>query len=230
MLIHVEGQTEETFVNVVLAPHLYNCGLISVSARLMGNSRMRGGVPSWGKAKADLSRHLKADQNCCHTTMVDYYGMPKAEGQVWPGRIEATRLPNIDKAPAVEQAILEQLRIELGDGLHPDQFIPFILMHEFEGLLFSDCDRFGKGIERPDLIPSFQAIRNQFATPEDINDSPITAPSKRIIALIPQYEKPLLGSLASLEIGLDVMRRECPHFNRWLTRLERLPQSDRGHV
>ena len=32
LLVHVEGQTEETFVNEVLAPHLYGFGLPSVSA------------------------------------------------------------------------------------------------------------------------------------------------------------------------------------------------------
>jgi hypothetical protein len=42
-----EGQTEETFVNDVLAPHLYGKGYLSVTAKLMGNSRNRnhrGGI------------------------------------------------------------------------------------------------------------------------------------------------------------------------------------------
>lgn len=225
LLIHVEGQTEETFVNEVLAPHLYNLGFISVGARLLGNSRIRGGVPSWGSAKADFLRHLKAGRRCCHTTMVDYYGMPQSEGRVWPGRLEAVRLPSAEKAPTVERAIFEQIRIELEEDLHPDQFVPFVLMHEFEGLLFSDCDRFGRGIGRPDLTLPLQAIRDQFETPEEINDSPLTAPSKRIIGLMPKYEKPLFGTVASLEIGLDRIRRECPHFDGWLSRLEQLPQT-----
>jgi Domain of unknown function (DUF4276) len=96
-------------------------------------------------------------------------------------------------------------------------------MHEFEGLLFSDCSRFGQGIGRSDLIPRFQNIRNSFATPEEINDSPITAPSKRIIDLLPEYEKPLFGTLAILEIGLNTIRAECPHFRQWLDRLEAWP-------
>ncbi|MDP2936062.1 MAG: DUF4276 family protein, partial [Dehalococcoidia bacterium] len=47
------------------------------------------------------------------------------------------------------------------------------------------------------------------------------APSKRVLDLIPKYQKPLLGTLAVLEIGLDTIRKECPHFNDWVTRLER---------
>lgn len=95
-------------------------------------------------------------------------------------------------------------------------------MHEFEGLLFSDCAGFSRGVGRERLEPSLQAIRDRFPTPEDINDSAITAPSKRVQDLIPGYEKPLLGTLAALEIGLSSIRQECPHFNGWLKRLESL--------
>ena len=41
LLVHVEGQTEETFVNELLAPHLLARGYSPVSARLMGNARLR---------------------------------------------------------------------------------------------------------------------------------------------------------------------------------------------
>ena len=34
LLIHVEGPTEEVFVNEVLASHLYGCGYTKVSARI----------------------------------------------------------------------------------------------------------------------------------------------------------------------------------------------------
>jgi len=222
LLIHVEGQTEETFVNEVLAPHLYGVGFVNVGARLMGNSRIRGGIPSWGRAKTDLIRHLKGDPRCCHTMMVDYYGLPQSTGRAWPGRLEASRKSFPEKSSLVEDALLADLRQELGDELHPNQFVPFVLMHEFEALLFSDCRQFAEGIKRPDLAAKLQAIRDDFETPEHINDSPLTAPSKRIAELIPRYEKPLMGTLASLAMGLQVMRQECPHFHNWLTRLERL--------
>lgn len=42
LLVHVEGQTEEQFVNKLLAPHLQDHGYSSVSARLIGNARQRG--------------------------------------------------------------------------------------------------------------------------------------------------------------------------------------------
>ena len=95
-------------------------------------------------------------------------------------------------------------------------------MHEFEGLLFSDCAAFSRAIGLPQLEPRFSGIRNQFATPEEIDDSPNTAPSKRVEELVPGYEKPLLGVLAAMEIGLARMRQECPHFDAWLKKLESL--------
>ena len=77
-----------------------------------------------------------------------------------------------------------------------------------------------RGIGRPELELEFTRIRDQFSSPEEINDSPVTAPSKRIQELVPRYQKPLLGSRAALEIGLAAIRRECPHFDNWLKELE----------
>jgi hypothetical protein len=107
-------------------------------------------------------------------------------------------------------------------GFNSQRFVPFVLMHEFEALLFSDCAAFSRGIYRPNLEGNFRRIRQQFATPEEINDAPETAPSKRIEALIPGYQKPLLGVFSVLEIGLPRIRAECPHFDGWLKHLESL--------
>ena len=66
-----------------------------------------------------------------------------------------------------------------------------------------------------------EKIRDTFSTPEDINDSTETAPSKRVLELCTGYRKPLHGTLAALEVGIEAMRRECPHFRDWVERLER---------
>jgi hypothetical protein len=41
-----------------------------------------------------------------------------------------------------------------------------------------------------------------------------------VLALVPSYDKPFLGPLAALAIGLDRIRSECPHFDGWLAKLE----------
>ena len=225
LLVHVEGQTEETFVKEVLRPHLYSCGYESVSARIVGNARQRGGIRSWKSVRDGILNHLKEDIGAVITTMVDYYGLPQTSGKAWPGRAEAGTLAFEQRARSVEDALLTDVCREMGRNFDSSRFIPFVVMHEFEGLLFSNCSLFAKGIEKPDLAPKFQAIRDQFSTPEEINDSPITAPSKRVQELVPGYEKPLLGTLAILEIGLDKIRSECPHFRSWIERLETWPTS-----
>ena len=223
LLVHVEGQTEETFVNEVLAPHLIELGLISVGARLMGNARQRdhrGGVRAWRDVQRDIVRHLRNDQECIATTMVDYYGMPMVGRRAWPGRSEAAERDFQHKASTIEDGLSAAIRQTMGPDFEEGRFIPYVMMHEFEAMLFSDCERFGEGIGHPELAPHFQEIRDQFDSPEEIDDSPDTAPSRRIVELVPRYQKPLMGNLAALEIGLDAIRTECPNFQTWLERLE----------
>ena len=223
LLVHVEGQTEETFVREILRPHLYLKGFNYVSARLIGNARQRdrrGGIHSWVSVRIDILNHLKEDTACLETTMVDYYALPQTGSGAWPGREAADQLPYAQKATTVEEALLADICREIDNAFNPKRFIPFVMMHEFEALLFSDCEAFSRAIGHPELSANLQSIRNQFPSPEEIDDSPITAPSKRVEELVKGYQKPLLGALAIRDIGLDTIRDECPHFGEWLAHLE----------
>ena len=179
----------------------------------------RGGIKPWSTVRKEILNNLHGDAGCFTTTMVDYYGMPLT----WPGRSEASRHPLSERAHCVEAELLADVRQRMGGSFNPDRFVPYLMMHEFEAMLFSDCHRFANAIGRPNLASAFQEIRDQFANPEEIDDSPRTAPSKRIEGLVPGYQKPLSGTQAALAIGLDTIRAACPHFNAWLDRLERLP-------
>jgi len=223
LLIHLEGQTEEDFVNEVLRDYLLGKGYGHVSARIVGNARLRerrGVIRSWPSVRKDIVSHLKEDTTCIATTMIDFYGLPQDGEGAWPGRKSAAGANSGARASSVEKALLADVTARMDKRFNPRRFVPFVVMHEFEALLFSDCERFSRGIGRPSLEASFKSIRDQFPTPEDINDSAVTAPSKRVEDLVPGYQKPLLGSLAALEIGLSRIRRECPHFNDWLSQLE----------
>lgn len=222
LLIHVEGQTEEAFVNSVLAPHLYAVGYTSVSARLVGNARQRGwrgGGRSWEAVRKGILNHLRDDRAALATTMVDYYGLPRS----WPGRDQAGLQATLkQRAAAVEEAVLQDISGAIG---HPRRFVPYVVMHEFEGLLFSDPGRFAQSLREPTLAQEFRAVREKFETPEDINDSPDTAPSKRVISLFRSYRKPLDGVSAIEHIGLDAVRKACPLFNAWIAKLEQQAKS-----
>ena len=223
LVIQVEGQTEETFVNRVLASHLLNFGYTSVRATFIGSPRTRGGICAWPRARRGLIAELKSDPHVVVTTMVDYYGLPSIDQNGWPGRQAAAKLSPALRGASVEKAVLADLQSELGSDYNLRRFVPFVVMHEFEGLLFSDCVQLCNSIKRPKLIPKFQKIRDAFGSPEEINDSPQTAPSKRVLHLVPEYTKPFFGVIAVIDIGLDTIRRECPHFHDWLERLESLP-------
>jgi hypothetical protein len=225
LIVHVEGETEESFVNEILRDHLQAFGYERVSARLLGNARLRsrrGGIRGWPAVRGDIIRHLKEDRHCIATTMVDYYALPQSGERAWPGRAAASIAQPAEKSGILVNALAADIANAMGDDFNPSRFVPFVVMHEFEGLLFSDCAAFAQGIGRNDLIEQFQEIRDQFATPEDINDSPINAPSKRVEALVEGYQKPLLGTLAALEIGLTRIRVACPNFNGWLDHIESL--------
>jgi hypothetical protein len=113
------------------------------------------------------------------------------------------RIADFGRPFAVEQALVDDINSEMGGEFKSNRFIPFVVMHEFEALLFSDCAAFARGVGRPGIEAPLQAIRDNFSTPEEIDDSPETAPSKRIGILIPGYQKPVLGVQAASEIGLE---------------------------
>lgn len=221
LLVSVEGETEELFVYQALAPHLYARGYTSVVASLMGTAISRdnrGGVKAWDDVLKDIVNKLRGDRGLIVSTMVDYYGMPRD----WPGR---AAIPPNGATPSqiavpIEQGMLDAVMREMGSGFDASRFVPYVMMHEFEAMLFSDCSRLAIGIGQPALEPRLQAVRDEFDTPEAIDDSPDSAPSKRIEGLVDGYQKPQTGILTALAIGLDAIRGECPHFAEWVARLE----------
>lgn len=225
LFVLVEGQTEERFVEDLLAPHLYSKGFTQVAARIVGKPsarNRRGGIVSWPVAREEFLSRLREDRNCHLTTIVDYYAMPAEGADAWPGRHSAASGPKSDRASIVETKIFEEIAAALGSSFDPNRFIPFVVMHEFEALLFSNCLQLAADANDSAVAASLQEIRDSFATPEDIDDSVDNAPSKRILKVWPKFKKALDGIKVAERIGLPRIRQECPHFNRWLSRLESL--------
>ena len=222
LLALVEGHTEVGFVEELLRPHLLMHGYSSVAARLLGDARprrQRGGIRPWHSVRRDIVRHLREDSGLLVTTMLDFYGLPSAGDGAWPGRDAAHSVGTHRKGVVVCAA----LAADVADALATDslsRFIPFVAVHEFEGLLFADCAALARAVYRDDKAAELLAIRAAYGSPEDINDHPATAPSKRLAALLPEYDKIVAGVLAAQEIGLPKIRRECPTFDRWLGELE----------
>lgn len=218
LLVSVEGETEEQFVNGILRTHLGHKGYDSISARLIGDARSRrrrGGICKWSEAKPDILRHLKQDAGQVVSIMVDYYALP----QDWPGRATAPGKHFSNRVAHLRESLIHDLKPDMDNiDLH-SRFVPCILMHEFEALLFSNCAAFADAVSE-DVAADMQAIVDKFDSPEAINDSPQTCPSKRISGLIPNYQKPLFGYIGASAIGLERIREKCVQFDVWLKDLE----------
>jgi len=213
----VEGLSERSFVNNVLAPALLRHE-VYLNPIVVGVPGHKGGRVNYARVQKDILLKLKQARSAYCSTMLDFYGL----GKGFPGTPLPPNLSNLDKVTRIEQAVKQDIIAQAPD-LRPDvRFLPYLQLHEYEGLLFSDPAAFAQGINVSNLASQFQSIRKSFPTPEDIDDNPNTAPSKRVLRLCPSYRKVLNGTQAARAVGIDTMRRECPHFRDWLTRLEQL--------
>ena len=224
--VHVicEGQTEEMFVNLMLQPH-FDTHKIEVHPKLLGEigyvppAQRHGGNVSYKRVMTDIRLLLANDPTAYVTTFIDFYGIYAD----FPGVSQAKKLRTAEERhDTVVNALFTQLAVDLGKE-QASHVVPYIQMHEFEGLLFSSPQDMASGILQPHLWKRFDKILFTFDTPEDINDSIETAPSKRIQNVFRGYQKVLHGSIIARRIGLERIRKACPLFDEWLYRLEQLP-------
>jgi hypothetical protein len=211
----VEGQTEETFVRDLLTPHYARMGVFLTPIIVSTSPRHRGGIVSYAKVRPQIERLCKQDVNALVTTLFDLYALPTD----FPGRSTpewAQQHSGLDKALLVER--------ELIADVDQANFLPYIQVHEFEALLFTDLKAFEVWADDVRTLAPLHAVRATTA-PEDINDNPKTAPSKRILSAMRSYQKPVHGPLIACDIGLDAMRAACPHFAEWLGQLDTLAQN-----
>lgn len=225
LYFYVEGQTEQAYVSRVLKTHLARFGVMVQGAILVSTGRRRGVVHRGGgrrysPMKVELKRLLRQHgaRDVRFTTMIDLYALYSD----FPGVAEANKLRHIprQRVESLENAFAE----DIGDP----RLIPHIQLHEFETILFCDPDAFAYYYENCDKeIGELKSIAASVASaggPEMINDGEQTAPGKRIASLFPDFPsaKPDAPSLIAEAINLQHVRIECPHFNDWISRLERL--------
>jgi hypothetical protein len=214
--ITAEGFSEERFVTDVLRPHLLNFNVYAEVRKVLTNSKLkkRGGIVSYNKFKKDITQWFKECPDVYHTTFIDLYGL-KTD---FPGYSSTKHLPPYERVGKMEEALFQDLNFH--------RFIPYIQLHEYETLMYADTKTMEEWLSLYNELPvdCFTKIRESApdSNPELINDSPETAPSKRILNLCDSYNKVIDGILILKEIGLKKLRQECMHFNDWLSQLEKL--------
>lgn len=215
VLILVEGQTEERVVKDVFQPHLSHIGVFPVPKIVTTKTtkqgpHFKGGLSAYSKVDRDLRRLLGDTDAAAVTTLIDYYGLPTD----FPGSDSRPRGPARARAAHVER--------EWQAAVNHPRFRPHLMVHELEALMFVSPEELARTLHRPAALGTLQNIRAEFPTPEDINENPDTAPSKRILSILPDYQKQIHGPLILQRVGLNALRAECPHFADWLTWLEGL--------
>jgi hypothetical protein len=208
--IFCEGQTEETFVREVLQAHLNRLGVFLTPIVIRTSATSKGGMVRYTKLRWQIDHKCKEDNAAHVTSLIDLYGLPSDFPQ--KDFIDSQTDP-YQKVQIAEKA--------LSDDLNQRNFIPNLLLHEYEALLFSDLSKFG-GWFSNDAVQRLMNDVQGADTPEHVNDNPHSAPSKRVLKYCPGYDKPVHGSLIAGAIGLDTIRTKCQHFNNWLSKIEQL--------
>lgn len=225
-IVHVlcEGQTEQGFVEEVLKPYLMAKGITSVKSVLVTTNKKknaRGGLVTYQHAFDDLSIMLKSNtdgeyERHIFTTMFDLYALPGD----FPGYAESHSIDDrYSRVASFERAFYEAIGSE--------RFVPYIQLHEYEALVFCGLDYLPLMYKWCDgNIEKLKSELAEVGNPELVNDSPDTAPSKRIIKAVEgnkrthyNYDKPKAGKFVAQKVGIETLRDQCPHFNGWIEQL-----------
>lgn len=223
-ILHIlcEGPTEERFVNEVLSPYLRQFNIYPKPIVLLTSKKKnaRGGMLSYAQAKRDLTILQKQfrDNNSEHhmfTTMFDYYALPND----FPGFNKSAKILDVRNR-------ISFLEDKFAEDMGRRAFIPYIQLHEFEALLFVDICKLQS--EYPLSGEKIRVLKKEtdiYGDPEMINNSPDTAPSKRIIAALAQdyhYNKVQSGTAITSAIGIENLLENCQHFKEWIENIKRI--------
>lgn len=213
--ISVEGQTEAAFVTNLLAPHLAGFDVHAVqttvsTGRTADGRKAKGGSINIDRVANELRKLLGSYRDGYVTSLYDFYGFADKQSGETVERLEA------------------RIAATLGT---PRNLIPYVQIYEFEGLLLSDPAIVAGYFDAACMESAIRLAVARAGSPENVNDSPETAPSKRLEAwtrqhkskrLYSQATKTLHGPLLAARLTLPVIKNACPRFAEWLSRLEAL--------
>lgn len=204
-----EGQTEEEFVNVILRPYFNTLQIYDVRPILMSTSKgHKGGDIKYARLKFNIEKLLQHEQDVIVTTFIDFFRLKNDFPKFEPAQ---NILNKFERVTFLENAILEDIR--------NSRLIPYIQLHEFEGLLFSSKDgfQFLPDLKQANLNRLLLAV-DEKENPEELNDGPLTAPSKRLEQNILGYDKnkPFYGGIIAEINTIENILSRCLRFKNWI--------------
>ncbi|MFZ2724774.1 MAG: DUF4276 family protein [Methylococcaceae bacterium] len=212
-----EGQSEETFIRDVLAPILADQKIYLTPLLVPTSRNSKGGAFDYARVKPFIIKSLKKEKNAFVTTLFDLYALDKH----FPNFEQSQKCNNVyEKVECLEKALYEDIAKENSNLAR--YFIPYIQPYEFEALLFSDVEKLVTVEPNwTQFSKQLKTIRDEFETPEHINNSYETKPSARLDKLLnnPNYRKTYHGASAIKAIGIHTLLAECHHFADWYKKL-----------
>lgn len=215
LILICEGPTEVEFCKTILVKHFISKEIVLQTPLI---KKSGGGIIPWAGLKKQIENHLMQEKDVIVTTLIDYYGIqPKFKFPNWE---EAHKLSDKDdRLTMIETAMKESVSESISS-----RFIPYVQLHEFEGLLFNNINSFIAQFDDEEFInkSELEVTIEKYPNPELINDTPNNAPSYRLQRLIKGYNKIVHGSILAEEIGLSNIRSKSPRFNNWISLLENI--------
>lgn len=211
----VEGKTEQEFIKSIVAPYLAGKN-IYITPIQVSKPGSKGGDVRFSRVIRDIANHLKQRQDTVITTFLDLYGLKE-----WPYLESVFGEQHHDNMIKRLYAVTDEaLKNEFAEHIVQQRIVPFFAIYEFEALLFSGPEKLAKHLNCSQN--AVYRILEKCGEPEKINNSPQTAPSKRLDALSyrKKFKKISEGITIAEDIGIDIMRKKCPQFNGWLKQLE----------
>lgn len=210
----VEGLTEQLFIERILAPYCAVRG-VYLHPTQVPKKGGKGGDVKFERVKTCVGNFLKQRSDTRVGTFFDYYGLKE-----WP-MLNDVRSQDLSPAEIVKKlndAAGEELCREFpGLGVET-RFVPFMAVHEFEALLFSDAEVLASALGIN--VTSINDVLREYGSPEKINTRPDKIPSKHLENWLDgRYIKTVQGISIADKIGIDKMREANPNFNDWLNRL-----------
>lgn len=212
-----EGQTEETFVETVLAPAFYAKNLMLEPQMIETSPGHFGGALNYDRVKRHLRNTLRQKSAPIVTTFFDLYKLDKR----FPGYEEAATQQSLTYKLDILKAQLHSDIIKEA-SCRPERFIPYIQPYEFEALLFSDIAELTKlETDWARSTDALQEARDAVESPEHINDKPETKPAAHLARelISPKFRKTRHGPIAAQKIGLAKIEAECVYFSAWLNQM-----------
>lgn len=220
-----EGQSEMGFAKKLLNVYfggnaIFDSRCVLTSRDQKTNYEYRGGLLKYKHAKNDIVRWLKEDTDAYVTTMFDFFRLPVD----FPAYTIAQKSQShLERVHILEKALKEDIISETNLKGVGQRFIPYIQLHEFEALLFSDVRVLKYDYFEPEDVVKIDRLYEDTKDipPEDINHGELTAPSKRLLQTINYKKGESIAEWLDM-IGMNKIRERCPHFSEWIESLQAL--------